>query len=49
MIDFASAGSVAVSGIVSVFLALGILQITVGITGKVISQLEKKKKETAKS
>lgn len=43
MIDWSNATSVAVSGIVSVFLALGILQMTVSFSGYVIYQAQKKK------
>lgn len=49
MIDWSKAISVAVSGIVSVFLALGILQIAVTVSGYVISQSQKRQKEKAKT
>jgi hypothetical protein len=49
LIDWSNAASVAVSGIVSVFLALGILQMSVIATGYVVSQVNKKQSEKAKA
>lgn len=47
LIEWSKAISVAISGIVSVFLALGILQIAVTVSGYVISQAQKRQAEKA--
>ncbi|GBF35264.1 hypothetical protein DCCM_4387 [Desulfocucumis palustris] len=49
MVEWSKALSVATSGIVSVFLALGILQITITISGYSFSQAQKRKAAKIKS
>ena len=50
MIDWSDVLSVAVSGVVSVFLALGLLQVALIISGIIIRKLEDKgKRQFAKS
>lgn len=44
MIDWSAVLSVAVSGIISVFLALGLLQVALIISGAIIKRLEDKGK-----
>lgn len=49
MVDWGAASTVAVSGILSVFAVLIILQISVQTTGWVVASLDKKKQEKLKS
>ncbi|HBX23448.1 MAG TPA: hypothetical protein DEF34_07460 [Desulfotomaculum sp.] len=49
MVDWGAATTVAVSGILSVFAVLMILQISVQTTGWVVTSLDKKKQEKSKA
>ncbi len=49
MVDWGTASTVAISGVLSVFAVLIILQISVQITSSVVSSMDKKNQEKSKA